>query len=111
MKNLLKSAAKQKKVISDIIQCVVFDNARTKPICASGSRWVSHKLNAMKCMCHLIALTTYVSVKDADRAKLCGYINKCLVIVGIQRLFCRSFVTMCYLLKEDDINVLQAFTT
>ena len=56
--------------------CVVFDDAGIRPIRASGSRWVSHKLNAMKRVLskygaftsHLIALTTDTSVKDVDHA-------------------------------------------
>ena len=84
MKNLKSVVNSIEEVISDLQQCVVLDDAGTKPIRAIGSRWVSHKLNAKKRVLakygayasHLIALTTDVSVKDADHAKLRGYINK-----------------------------------
>ena len=112
------------EVISDLQQCVVFDDAGTKPIRASGSRWISHKLNAMKRVLakygaytsHLIALTTDVSVKDADRAKLRGYINKWIDAKYL--LGCAFFVDLlspCAIfskvLQEDDIDVLEAFTS
>ena len=49
-----------------------------RPLRASGSRWVSHKLNAMKCVLskfgaytsHLKALSTDSSVKSVDHAEL-----------------------------------------
>ena len=79
-----KKCRELEEVISDLQQCVVFDDAGIRPIRASGSRWVSHKLNAMKRVLskygaytsHLIALTTDGSVKDVDRAKLRGYVSK-----------------------------------
>ena len=51
---------------------------------ASGSRWVLHKLNAMKRVLskfgaytnHLTALSMDCSVKPVDRAKLQGYLRK-----------------------------------
>ena len=55
-----------------------------KPLRANGSRWVSHKLNAMKCVLakfgtytnHLTTLSMDSSVKAVDRAKLQGYLRK-----------------------------------
>ena len=35
-------------IISDFKKCLCFDDAGVKPVHASGSRWVAHKLNAMK---------------------------------------------------------------
>ena len=60
------------EVISDLQECIVFDDTAVRPIRASVSRWVSHKLNAIKRVLseygaytsHLIALTTDGSVKD-----------------------------------------------
>ena len=59
-------------------QCIEFDDAGVRPLRASGSRWVSHKLNAKKRVLskfgaytsHLKALSTDNSVKSVDRAKL-----------------------------------------
>ena len=36
------------EVVSDLKECIDVDEAGIKPIRASGSRWVSHKLNAMR---------------------------------------------------------------
>ena len=99
------------EVISDLQQCVAFDDARIRPICASGSRWVLHKLNAMKRVLskygaytsHLIALTSDASVKDVDRAKLCGYVSKWIdakYLLGCAffSIFCHhvQFLPKCY---------------
>ena len=35
-------------MISDLKEGLCFDNAGVKPVRASGSRWVAHKLAAMK---------------------------------------------------------------
>ena len=35
-------------IINDLKQCLTFDDNGIKPIRASGTRWVSHKINAMK---------------------------------------------------------------
>ena len=103
---------------------MVFDDAGIRPICASGSRWVSHKLNAMKRVLskygayasHLIALTADSSVKDVDRAKLCGYVSKWIDAKYL--LGCAFFVNLlspCAILskvlQEDDVDVLEAFTS
>ena len=119
-----KKCCELEEVISGLQQCVVFDDAGTKTIRASGSRWVLHKLDAMKCVLtkygaytsHLIALTTDVSVKDADCAKLRGYINKWIDAKYL--LGCAFFVDLlspCAIfskvLQEDDIDVLEAFTS
>ncbi len=36
------------EAISDLKNCITFDDGGSRPIRASGSRWVSHKLNAMR---------------------------------------------------------------
>ena len=54
------------------------------PVRASGSRWVSHKLNAMRRIIYkygaynapLTKLSEGRSVKSCDRAKLKGYLKK-----------------------------------
>ena len=58
-----------------------FDDARVKPVRVSGTRWVVHKLNAMKRLIskfgaytnHLAALSENPSVRSVDKAKLKGY--------------------------------------
>ena len=57
------------------------DEAGVKPIRASGSRWVSHKLNAVKHILykyraytsHLLTISEDHSIKTTDRAKFHGY--------------------------------------
>lgn len=69
---------------SDLKECFSFDDGGLKPVRASGSRWVAHKLNAMNRVvskfgaytCHLASLSEDSSVKPVDRAKLKGYYNK-----------------------------------
>ena len=39
-------------------QCLQFDDGGVKPIEASGSRWISHKLNALKRVLSVHAHTT-----------------------------------------------------
>ena len=68
-------------IISDLKECLCFDDAGVKPVSASGSKWVAHKLNAMKRVLskfgaytgHLATLSEDSSVKAANRAKLSGY--------------------------------------
>ena len=71
-------------IITDLKVCFSFDDAGAKPVCASGSRWVVHKQNAMKRVlskfgiytAHLVALAKDRSLKPADHVKLKGYYNK-----------------------------------
>ena len=42
-----KRCRKLDDVITDLKECLCFDNAGVKPVCASGSWWVTHKLNKM----------------------------------------------------------------
>ena len=70
----------------DLKQCITFDDGGITPVRASGSRWITHKLSAMKrviskfgvYISHLVALSSDQSVKAPDRAKLHGYCNKWL---------------------------------
>ena len=76
-----KKCRELEEVIKDLQQFIQFEDSGTKPVRASGSRWVSHKLSAMKRILskygayssHLIALSEDSSVKSVDRTKLCGY--------------------------------------
>ena len=69
------------EVVADLRQCVEFDDAGVRPLCASGSMWVSHKVNVMKRILlkfgaytnHLTASPMDSSVQAMVRAKLQGY--------------------------------------
>ena len=79
-----KKCRELEEVVADLRQCVEFNDAGVRPLRASGSRWMSHKLNAMKRVLskfgaytnHLIALSMDSSVKAVNRAKLQGYLRK-----------------------------------
>ena len=43
-----KKCRELESVITDLEQCFEFDDDGVRPVRASGSRWISHKLNAMK---------------------------------------------------------------
>ena len=77
-----KKCRELEEVIADLRQCIEFDDAGVRLLHARGSRWVSHKLNAMKRVLskfeaytnHLTALSMDSSVKAVDHAKLQGYL-------------------------------------
>lgn len=109
--------------MSDLKECFSFDDNRLKPVRASGSRWVAHKLNAMNRVvskfgaytCHLAALSEDSMVKPAEHAKLKGYYNKWTQAKSI--LGCAFFVdllTPCMIfsksMQSDEINILGALT-
>ena len=70
--------------MTDLKDCFEFDDVGIRPVRACGTRWVAHKLNAMKrvvskfgaCTTHIAALSNDGSVSSTDRAKLKGYYNK-----------------------------------
>ena len=72
--------------VSDLQECVSLDENGVKPMRASGSRWVSHKLNAIRRILskygaytsHLAALSEDRSIKSTDWAKFRGYYNQWL---------------------------------
>ena len=72
------------EVVADLRQYVEFDDTGVRALCASVSRWVSHKLNSIKHMLskfgaytnHLTALSMDSSTKAVDHAKLLGYLRK-----------------------------------
>ena len=76
-----KKCRELKEIITYLRQFLKFNDAGMKPIRASGSCWISHKLSAMKRILskfgaysrHLIALAEDTSVKAFDRAKLRGF--------------------------------------
>ena len=111
------------EVVSDLKECIDVDEAGIKPIRASGSRWVSHKLNAMRRILsrygaytsHLLALSEDRSVKSSDRAKLRGYCNRWLDAKYL--LGCAVFVDIlspCAIfskvLQSNELDILAALT-
>lgn len=110
-------------VVPNLKECINVDEAGIKPIRASGSRWVSHKLNAMRCILskygaytgHLSALSEYRSVKSTDRAKFHGYCNQWLDAKYL--LGCAVFVDVlspCAIfskvMQSNELDILAALT-
>ena len=118
-----KKCRELEDIITDLKECLTFDDAGIKPVRASGSRWVAHKLNAMKRVVskfgaytnHIAALSEDRSVKSADRAKLKGYYSKW---TQAKYLFgCALFVdllTPCAIfskcMQSDEVDILGALT-
>ena len=111
------------EIIVDLKECFSFDDEGVKPVRASWSRWVTHKLNAMKRVIskygaytsHLATLSENRSVKAVDRAKLKGYYNRWTD--GKYLLGCSLFVdllTPCTIfskcMQSDEIDILGALT-
>ena len=48
-------------IINELKDCMCFDDAGVRPIRASGSRWVTHKLNAMKRILKFGAYTNHIA--------------------------------------------------
>ena len=108
----------------DLKECLNFDNAGVKPIRSSGSRWVSHKLNAMKRVIstfraytnHINSLSEDSSVKSSDYSKLKGYYSKWTDAKHL--LGCALFVdllTPCAIfskcLQSDEVDILGALNS
>ena len=122
-----KKCRELSELVADLKEFLQFDDLHkakgVRPIRATGTRWVSHKLNAMKRILsnygaytnHLATLSEDTSVKAVDRAKLKGYLQqwtkaKCL-------LGCAFFVDLLMpisilskTLQNDEIDILEALT-
>ena len=118
-----KKCRELEDVIAELRKCVAFDDEGTRPVRASGSRWVTHKLSAMKRVVskfgaytnHLTTLSQDSTVKSADRCKLRGYLTRwvnakyllgCAFFSGLL-LPCSVFSRV---MQEDDLDVLGAFS-
>ena len=112
------------EIVSDLKECISIDEGRIKPIRASGSRWVSHKLNAMRRILskygaytgHLLSLSEDRSVRSTDRAKFRGYCNQWLDAKYL--LGCAVFVdvlTLCAIfskvMQSSELDILAALTS
>ena len=111
-------------IVNDLQECIQFDGAGVRPIRSSGSRWVAHKLNAMKRVIskygaytnHLLALSEDQSVKAIDRAKLKGYYTKW--VDSKYLLGCAMFVDLLLpcaifskVMQSDEVDILGAMTS
>ena len=112
------------EVVNDLRECFVCEEGGTKPIRASGSRWIGHKWNAMNHVLakygaytnHLAALSEDQSIKSTDRSKIKGYHDKW--IDGKYILGCALFVDLlnpCVILSKvmqnDDLDIVQALSS
>ena len=117
-----KKCRQLEEIIVDLQQCLTFDDKGIRPVRASGSRWVTHKLNAMKRVLskygaytnHLTALSEDSSIKSSDQAKLRGYCRKWVdakYLLGCA--FYEDLLTPCSIfskvMQSDDLDVLAAF--
>ena len=111
-------------IIADLKEFFEFDDAGVKPVRASGSRWITHKLSAMKRVVskygaytkHLAALSEDKTVKSTDRTKIKGYYKKWIQAKYI--LGCALFIdilTPCSIFSKvmqfDEIDILGALTS
>ena len=93
-----------------------------RPLCASGTRFITHKVGALSCiidrfgayLSHLQTLITDSATKCADKAKLTGYIRKwregkmimaCALFHDILKLGS----TLCKVLQSDEVCIISAF--
>ena len=118
-----KKCRELEDIISDLQQYMAFDDCGVRPVRASGTRWVAHKLNAMKRVLskygaytsHLAALSTDSSVKAVDCAKLSGFYKKWTDAKYV--LGCALFIdllTPCAIfsksMQSDEADILGAMT-
>ena len=110
-------------IVNNLKDCFQFDDNGVRPLRASGSRWVCHKLNAMQRVLskygaytsHLATLSEDSSVKSVDREKLKGYLRKWTNAKYL--LGCAIFIdvlTPCAILSKtmqsDSLDILGALT-
>ena len=74
MKKSPKKCRELDDIIQDLHEFIQFDSSGVRPVRSSGSRWISHKLSAMKCVLskfggytnHLATLSQDSSVRPCD---------------------------------------------
>ncbi|CAB3993296.1 zinc finger 862-like [Paramuricea clavata] len=118
-----KKCIELESLCADLKECLEFDEDGIRPVRASGTRWVSHKVKAMKrvlskygaYIAHLTSLSEDKSVKAADRAKLKGYLKKWVNAKYI--LGCAAFVdlltpcaTFSKSMQSNDLDILAAIS-
>ena len=118
-----KKCRELEEVISDLKNCITFDDVVSRLVRASGSRWVSHKLSAMRRVLskygaytnHLIALSEDSTVKSAYRAKLHGYCRQWTDVKYV--LGCAVFIYVLTpssifpkVMQSDELDIVGALT-
>eukprot|EP00731_Ephydatia_muelleri_P037327 Em0443g2a len=118
-----KKCRELENIITDLKEFMKFDDAGIRPVRASGTRWVTHKLSAMKRIIskfgaytsHLVALSEDSSTKAADRAKFKGYLKKWLDAKYL--LGCAFFVDLllpCSVfsktMQSDEVDIVEAMS-
>ena len=111
-------------IISDLIEVYEINDQRgTRPIQACGTRWVCHKVSAMKKVlakfgaytAHLCTLSEDSSVKATDHCKFIGYLSKwtdakhllgCAVFVDLL-IPCSIFSKT---MQADELDIVSALT-
>ena len=122
--NSPKKCRQLEDIVVELKECLSIEDGGTRPIRASGSRWISHKWNAMKCVLskygaytsHLAALSEDPTVKSADKAKLKGYYRQWINAKYL--LGCALFLNLlnpCTILSKvmqsDDLDILAVLTS
>ena len=121
--NSPKKCRELEEIIKDLTECYSFDTHGIKPVRASGSRWVTHKLHAMKrilsnygaYLSHIAALASDSSVKQVDRAKLKGYYSqwsdaKCLLGCALFSDLLTPCATFSKSMQKDEIDLVEALS-
>ena len=121
--NSPKKCRQLEEIISSLHEYIEFESGGTKPIRASGTRWIVHKINAMKRIIsnygaytnHIASLKEDSTIKAADRAKLNGYYTKwssAKYLLGCA-LFC-DILTPCSIFSKsmqfDELDILGALS-
>ena len=119
-----KESRELEEIVRDLRECLVFDDAGVKPIRACGTRWICHKLSAMKRVIskygafigHLSSLSEDRSIRSADCAKLKGFYNRWTEAKYI--LGCAVFIdllspcaTFSKCMQNDNLDILGALTS
>ena len=119
-----KKCRELEEIVMELRECLSIEDGGMRPVRASGSRWITHKWNAMKRVLskydayttHLASLSADPSVNSLDRAKLRGYYLKWTNAKYL--LGCALFVdllTPCSILSKvmqhDDLDILSVLTS
>ena len=119
-----KKCRELEEVVMDLKECLSIEDGGTRPVRASGSRWISHKWNAMRRILskygayttHISRLSQDQSVKAVDKAKLKGYYSKwsnAKYLLGCA-LF-SDLLTPCSILSKvmqsDDLDILAVLSS
>ena len=122
--NSSKKCRELEEIVTELRECVSLEDGGTRPIRASGSRWIIHKWNAMKQVLskygayttHLATLSEDSTANSVDRAKLRGYYLKWTNAKYL--LGCAFFVDLlnpCSILSKvmqhDDLDIMSVLTS